>query len=186
MIDLTIIRTANGYAVLDTADALRLGTGNIRVRKGYPTKRRRRGGIRREIALHRLIMGLETTDSREVDHINRNRLDCRGCNLQVVSRLLNAQNRDSFGQKWKHSGKYRGVHWDSTNQRWRAVGIVNGIKRTLVTTRDEDEAGSVIGCWRTCNMPNSDEARRHRGGSNPDGTEAKRPPREPRACVDSP
>lgn len=46
------------------------------------------------VRLHRLVLGLTRGDGRVVDHINRDRLDCRRQNLRVVTSLENNRNRD--------------------------------------------------------------------------------------------
>lgn len=55
------------------------------------------------VSMHRLIMNAEPTDT--IDHIDRNRLNNRKCNLRKVSRSLNIVN----GARRKSKGKYIGV-----------------------------------------------------------------------------
>ena len=57
--------------------------------------------------LHRMVMGLEHGDKKQVDHINRNTLDNRKCNLRIADATL--QNINKPLQKNNKSG-YRGVH----------------------------------------------------------------------------
>ena len=60
----------------------------------------------RTVLMHRLILGLKRGDGREIDHINRNALDNRRCNLRIVSKNEQNQNRSFV----KNSlSKYRGV-----------------------------------------------------------------------------
>lgn len=66
--------------------------------------------------LHRLLMGFP---DGYVDHINRNRLDNRRCNLRVVDCTGNIINRGI--QKNNKSG-HPGVFWYSKNSCW-IVGI---------------------------------------------------------------
>jgi HNH endonuclease/AP2 domain len=56
------------------------------------------------IYMHRLIMGLEKGDGREIDHINHDKLDNRRENLRIVNRTQNLMNRRSCAK----SG-YKGV-----------------------------------------------------------------------------
>jgi len=61
----------------------------------------------RTVLIHRLILGLKTGDKREVDHINRNALDNRKCNLRIVNSHEQNQNRSAVKNS---ASKYRGVY----------------------------------------------------------------------------
>lgn len=63
--------------------------------------------------LHSLIMLSSGEDGMCVDHINRNRLDNRTCNLRIVPKALNAVNVTT-------RNKVRGTHFHKRNQRWVA------------------------------------------------------------------
>ena len=69
--------------------------------------------------MHRLVMGMppsrdeETGESRDVDHINRDRLDNRRSNLRIVSRRINAINRKQTPDT--------GVHWNEESQAYIAT-----------------------------------------------------------------
>ena len=45
------------------------------------------------IYMHRLILGIPRGDKRQVDHINRNGLDNRRCNIRVATHSQNMHNR---------------------------------------------------------------------------------------------
>lgn len=66
------------------------------------------------VSMSRIIMGAETGDGKIVDHINRNKLDNRRCNLRFVSISQSLRNRGGYGKS-----KYKGVY--KTRNRWRAV-----------------------------------------------------------------
>ena len=74
--------------------------------------------------LHRFIMGLGRTeeDNRIVDHINRNKLDNRKCNLRISDKTGN--NRNVGLQKNNKSG-ITGVRWDKQTNKWKAEITVN-------------------------------------------------------------
>lgn len=64
---------------------------------GY-ARRTKRIGPRKEgkkiiIAMHRYLLGMEAGDSRQVDHINGDRLDNRRENLRICSKDENSRNR---------------------------------------------------------------------------------------------
>lgn len=62
--------------------------------------------LQREVLMHRELIGIS---GYQVDHINRNGLDNRRCNLRLTTASQNMQNRKSWGK----SG-YRGVRWHKT------------------------------------------------------------------------
>lgn len=75
---------------------------------------------------HRIVMsrilGRELLKTEDVDHINRNRLDNRRCNLRVASRSQNMQNQ---GIRKDNTSGYRGVYWHRDAKKWRAYIRVN-------------------------------------------------------------
>lgn len=77
------------------------------------------------VSMHASIM--LPGEDLEVDHINRNRLDNRRCNLRLTNHSMNCVN-----QKLKKNNKtgYRGI-WERKGKKypvpkWRAVIVVNG------------------------------------------------------------
>jgi hypothetical protein len=101
-----------GYALIDEQDAslaeLRwhLGSGGYarRLEKGKWT------------FMHRVIM--QAPAGFEVDHINRNRLDNRRCNLRLTDRGGNARN---CKRNRRNTSGYKGVHRVGQGGRWAAV-----------------------------------------------------------------
>lgn len=82
--------------------------------------------------LHHLVM--RNRDGKYVDHINRNKLDCRDSNLRLVSPLENAWNFTPTG-----ASGHRGVFPDKQTGRWRVqVG-----RKSFGRFEDLDEAASV-------------------------------------------
>lgn len=59
----------------------------------------------KKIHLHRLIM--DYTGDQDIDHINRNGLDNRRCNLRIVSHSDNTSNNKHTGIYQVKSGRYR-------------------------------------------------------------------------------
>ena len=68
------------------------------------------------VSMHRLI--LNPPKGFFIDHINRNKLDNRRCNLRIASKGQNSMNRPK--QKGKYSSIYKGAIWDKGNNRWRS------------------------------------------------------------------
>lgn len=116
------LRAQNGivraYALVDDEDFERFGALPWSMHsKGYAY--RNVGRPRRNVLLHRAILGLEFGDPREGDHRNRNRLDCRRENLRIVPAAGNRQNVPARGMS-----RFRGVRYD--RGRWLARVQANG------------------------------------------------------------
>ena len=86
-------------------------------------------------ALHRIIMGTPPTPGLWIDHINRNKLDNRRCNLRFCTSSENAMNRHS-----KKYGKYRGVDFHFEVQMFAARIKVKGKAYNLGRFHTEEEA----------------------------------------------
>lgn len=121
---------------------------------GYAVRSTRVDGKQQIVWLHREILGLKRTDSREADHINRDRLDNRRANLRVATRFQNRQNLASMGG----SSKHRGVSWDKRSGKWRAQAGLSGRKHFIGYFKTEQEAADAAARFREQNMPYSEEA----------------------------
>jgi hypothetical protein len=108
------------------------------------------------LLLHREILDLGRGDKRQVDHKNRDRLDCRRSNLRIGTHALNGQN---VPPRVGVSSTYRGVCWAPRERKWRAYVTLNGRQRGLGYFDDEHEAGAATAAFRAQHMPFSDEAR---------------------------
>lgn len=100
----------------------------------------RQNGYRLEIALHNLLLHEE---GKEVDHINRNKLDNRRENLRLVTRQENCWNKSK--QKNNKSG-YTGVCFDkkaSSKNPWKAYAKHDGKNYNLGFYSTEEEAARV-------------------------------------------
>ncbi len=85
--------------------------------------------------MHRFI--LDAPDGAVVDHINGNALDNRRANLRLCTPTENAYN------KRKRPGtvsQYKGVSWDSRNQRWMSQLTFKNRHLFLGRFDDEQEA----------------------------------------------
>jgi len=68
------------------------------------------------LSMHRVIMGLEKTDKRVIDHIFGETLDNRKSQLRICTIQQNSQNSRSS----KGMSKYKGVSWDKPRNKWKA------------------------------------------------------------------
>ena len=95
------------------------------------------------IGLHRFLMGIDKT--KEIDHINHNKLDNRRKNLRVVNHQENQMNL--LKKKIKTSSKYKGVAWHSMGKKWLAsLGFKN--KQIYIGLfENERHAGMAYDIW---------------------------------------
>lgn len=98
--------------------------------------------------LHREILGARTGE--QVDHENRDKLDCRRSNLRVASRAQNAQN---VGAHSGASSRYRGVSWQASVGKWKAQVRLDGALHYLGLYSDEGQAARVAAEFRAKHMP---------------------------------
>jgi len=99
--------TVRAYALVDEIDYQRLGLFCWSLHaEGYAFRRERRDerpeGRRGVVYLHRAILGFDRTQKLFVDHVNRDKLDCRRENLRPLDRALNAF---ALIQRWESARK---------------------------------------------------------------------------------
>lgn len=146
-------RQVQGYARIDLADLewarqwrWCMARGGYAARSGGAAM----GGSR--TLMHRELMGLTREDKREVDHINRDRLDNRRSNLRVTDHRGNCQNTSA--QKGSTS-KYRGVSWSTRHRCWVATVKVGGRSTTLGYFKNEEDAAACAISGRRELLPDS-------------------------------
>ncbi len=81
-----------------------------------------------DVSLHRTVAERMGISAHDVDHKDRNGLNCTRENLRGATRSQNTANRPR--QADNKSG-YKGVHWSSRWKRWVAGIRANGKKRHL-------------------------------------------------------
>jgi len=79
-------------------------------------------------ALHREIMGLQSGDSREVDHIDGDGLNNQRANLRICSHAENTLNRR---MSKRNTSGFKGVTWSKCNRRWQAQIMIGGKQKWL-------------------------------------------------------
>jgi len=87
---------------------------------------RNKKGKQETIYMHRVIMGLQKGDKRQIDHINHNDLDNRRVNLRICT---SQQNQWNYTKAVNKSSKYKGVC--RQNNGWVAYIAKNKQKRHL-------------------------------------------------------
>lgn len=93
---------------------------------------------KRVIYLHRLVMSAKA--GQEIDHKDRNKLDCRRKNLRFATRSQQGKNR---GPKKNGTSRYKGVNWDASRKKWLVRININGKDKNLGRFSDEVEAAKV-------------------------------------------
>lgn len=102
---------------------------------GYAMSRRKMidGISSKEISMHRLILGCDT--SQMVDHKNRNRIDNRKNNIRIATPVENSRNKKPYGVS-----KYSGVSYVAKKYICAAICTGGGKKIYLGTFKTEEEA----------------------------------------------
>lgn len=121
--------TANLKLAVDPQDAPRVYS-----RKWYLTQRGYAFTVINGIAtpLHYFVLNISKGSGIEIDHINRNPLDCRKENLRICTRSQNLANRKNW------TGNYKGV--SKQGNKWRAQIKVNKKATYLGLFKTEEEA----------------------------------------------
>lgn len=150
------IALVNGGVALVDEDAYeRLGHLRWRLHSnGYVRWQRSRGprgNVEVETRyLHREVLGLSAGDPRWVDHINRDRLDCRRENLRVLEPGVSNQNTSS---RKGSSSKWRGVSWREDKRKWEARAQVAGRCHRAGYFDSEEDAGRAAAQLRQRHLP---------------------------------
>lgn len=95
----------------------------------------RNNDLHRTILLHRIIMRCD--DDNVIDHINRNRVDCRKENLRISSNRDNARNRNV--SKNNASG-FTGIFYDKKRHKWGSQLIIDDKKVYFKRFDDKEDA----------------------------------------------
>jgi len=114
------LANGRGAALVDVADYPLVEPYAWCSRGGYATARVHTP-VRRDIHMHRLILGLADDDPRDGEHRNRNPSDNRRGNLRVATRK---QNQINHAVRSNNTSGYKGVSFDKG--RWTVTMRVNG------------------------------------------------------------
>lgn len=128
---------AGKFAIVDIEDYEKLKNISWHIRRrglNFYAVSRPVGGM---ILMHRLI--LKAPKGMGIDHINRNGLDNRKCNLRFADQGLNSRNSRTQRPQFK-SSQYRGVSWRPDKKKWRACITMKKKSYHLGYFKDELEA----------------------------------------------
>ena len=93
-----------------------------------------------KLYLHRLVMGCSKGDGIIIDHINRNRVDCRKNNLRTVNEIQSAINK---GIKINNTSGKVGVSWNKKLNKWESYITVDKKRLCLGLFNDFNDAEKV-------------------------------------------
>lgn len=137
--------TRGCYTILDEEDYHRFKIDRwytqINANSCYAYRTEKANGKKFELGLHRAVLGLGYEDGVIVDHINRNTLDNRKCNLRITDKRGNSINRQKIRRDT--SSVYKGVSFDKQRNNWQAYIKDNGIRISLGRYGTELEAAEA-------------------------------------------
>jgi len=127
------LSTPNKFVVVDSEDAHKVINRNWHLSSGGYAAAHVRNGFPK-ILMHKIIIGNHEV---LVDHKNGHRFDNRKSNLRLANSSINNHNRVKDKNT---SSKYKGVHYDSSRNKWLSTIRQNGIKLNLGRFVTEESA----------------------------------------------
>ena len=105
---------------------------------GYAQADVRKRDKRTTVYMHSLVaqrrgLGCDKT----VDHCNRKKLDNRRSNLRSAT---HHQQKGNCGRRRDNTSGYRGVRWQTREQKWQAMLLVDGVGRSFGYYSDPRDA----------------------------------------------
>lgn len=88
---------------------------------GYVVWRGIENGVKKTIRLHREV--IKAKDGEVVDHINRNKLDNRLCNLRITSQKENTHNSDRYDNAKFYYYDNRKKRWTIDSRSYKVHGV---------------------------------------------------------------
>jgi hypothetical protein len=140
----SIILTRRQVAIVDAADYEWLSQWRWYAQwaictKSFYAARGESRGKPQMFLMHRVILGLEKGDGFLVDHINRNTLDNRRCNLRIVTP---SQNRMNSKVRSDSATGFKGVSRTKAGK-FQAQRKVNGVN-VYLGTRDTAQEAAIL------------------------------------------
>ena len=137
------------YVIIDAADAAWVNQWRWSLSEGYAYRTATVNRRKSTVWLHRALLGCAPGDGIEVDHADRDKLNCRRQNLRKTNHAGNTQNVSPSGGTSIH----RGVSWDKSRGKWNAYITVSGTRKNLGRFGSEGEAAEVARDARARMMP---------------------------------
>jgi len=107
-------------AIIDDDDFILISDRTWRINeRGYAIASSTINGKFRRFRMHRIILDIEILPGVEIDHINRNKLDNRRCNLRLCNRSENHKNVNPRGRS-----KYLGVNYGKIKKRGKTYEYI--------------------------------------------------------------
>lgn len=123
-----IIYTNKGEAIkVSDADFDWLNQYSWHLNDGYATTTVGRRPNRRNLYMHRLIMG--EPQGMQIDHINRIRQDNRRSNIRICTQADNAKNRGLYKKYKNNTSGVAGVIFIKRESKWRVSFQKDGVRR---------------------------------------------------------
>jgi hypothetical protein len=142
--------TVVAYVTIDASDMSLVAHHRWYLSDGYARRSDEINGWITSTRLHRDVLGLSPGDGLEVDHRDRDPLNCRRLNLRVIPHAGNVQNTSS---RKGSTSAHRGVSWNTRQRKWIAQLQVDGQKHNLGAFDDELEAANVARAARARLLP---------------------------------
>lgn len=139
------------YALIDATDAEWANQWRWHCdSRGYAARCQSTNGRVKQYLLHRELLGLVRDDGKDVDHINRDRLNNRRANLRVI---LPGEQPQNVPANCGSSSPYRGVSLSLTTGKWSARVQFQRREYLLGLFDSEEEAAEVARAERMRLMP---------------------------------
>jgi len=134
--------TQGKFAIVDDEDFERVSKFKWQARGHYGKKHKNHNyyyaaktiilpNKRTSLPMHRFILNLSDTDKIMVDHINRNPLDNRKCNLRLCTNAQNLRNGEV---------RIKGISWHKRIKKWRARITFNNQRIYIGIYNNPDDA----------------------------------------------
>ena len=138
------IRGYKDYLISDLGFIRSLKFGRLKNIIGYEhnkylSVKLRNNGISKSCNIHKLVAiaflnHIPNGYDLVIDHINKDTLDNRVCNLRMIT------HRENVSRTKRGSSKYTGVHWCNTGRRWHAKIQINKKRIHLGSFKNEIDA----------------------------------------------
>lgn len=132
--------TRGKTAIIDARDIEKVAPYKWIFHAGYARSSKYDSQRKKNRSIHMSHVILPCPEGMFIDHINRNKLDNRRCNLRIVTRSQNNANRRSFVNS---KSQYKGVVKSKKTGRWEAAIRKDGKQISLGSYETEIAAASA-------------------------------------------